>query len=112
MNNNTLHILTALVLIPLSALYAVEAPISAKPNVLIIYVDDMGWAQPGCYGGKMAATPNIDALAAGGVRFTQFYCAASICSPSPSSVHNAFSLRPTLWAITWLAASRMLAVER
>ena len=46
---------------------AVAAP---KPNVLIFYLDDMGWAQPGCYGGKLAPTPNIDAIAASGVRFT------------------------------------------
>lgn len=53
-----------------------------KPNVLIFYVDDMGWAQPGCYGGKLAPTPHIDALAAGGVRFTDGYVSACICSPS------------------------------
>ena len=55
---------------------------AAQPNVLIIYVDDMGWAQPGCYGGKMAPTPHMDALAAGGVRFTDGYVSACICSPS------------------------------
>ena len=53
-----------------------------KPNVLVIYMDDMGWAQPGCYSGKMAPTPNIDALAAGGVRFTDGYVSACVCSPS------------------------------
>ncbi|MGB8166949.1 MAG: sulfatase-like hydrolase/transferase [Chthoniobacteraceae bacterium] len=52
-----------------------------KPNVLILFVDDMGWAQPGCYGGKLAPTPNIDALAAGGVRFTDGYSSGCICSP-------------------------------
>ena len=52
-----------------------------KPNVLIFYVDDMGWAQPGCYGGKMAPTPNIDALAKDGVRFTDGYSSGCICSP-------------------------------
>lgn len=41
----------------------------------------MGWAQPGCYGGKMAPTPNIDALAAGGVRFTDGYSSGCVCSP-------------------------------
>lgn len=54
---------------------------SSKPNVLIFYVDDMGWAQPGCFGGKMAPTPNIDALAAGGVRFTNGYSSGCVCSP-------------------------------
>jgi arylsulfatase A-like enzyme len=70
------------ILFSLVALYAsgphAEA---AKPNILIFYVDDMGWAQPGCYGGKMAPTPNIDALAKGGVRFTDGYSSGCICSP-------------------------------
>ena len=61
---------------PLSA-----AP-AAKPNIVIFYLDDMGWAQPGCYGGKLAPTPNIDALAAGGMRFTGGYVSACICTPS------------------------------
>ena len=59
---------------------AADVP-ATKPNILIFYVDDMGWAQPGCYGGKMAPTPNIDALAAGGVRFTDGYSSGCICSP-------------------------------
>ena len=67
-------------------LLALLAPLAAlaadKPNVLILYLDDMGWAQPGCYGGKLAPTPNIDSLAKNGVRFTDGYVAACICSPS------------------------------
>ncbi len=62
-----------------TALPAAGAP---KPNVLIFYVDDMGWAQPGCYGGKLAPTPHMDALAAGGMRFTDGYVSACICAPS------------------------------
>lgn len=53
-----------------------------KPNVLIFYLDDMGYAQPGCYGGKMTPTPNIDILASNGVRFTDGYVSACVCSPS------------------------------
>lgn len=60
---------------------AAPAAEAARPNILIFYVDDMGWAQPGCYGGKMAPTPNIDALAAGGMRFTSGYSSACVCSP-------------------------------
>lgn len=66
--------LLTLVLLP-------NASVAGQPNVLVFYVDDMGWAQPGCYGGKMAPTPNIDALAAGGVRFTNGYSSGCICSP-------------------------------
>jgi arylsulfatase A-like enzyme len=58
------------------------AAAAEKPNVLIFYLDDMGWAQPGCYGGTLAPTPNIDSLAAGGVRFTDGYVSACVCSPS------------------------------
>jgi arylsulfatase A-like enzyme len=54
---------------------------AAPPNVVIFYLDDMAWAQPGCYGGKLAPTPNIDALAANGVRFTQGYSSGCVCSP-------------------------------
>jgi len=72
-----LSLFTVLLLNPLTML----AASATKPNVLIFYVDDMGWAQPGCYGGKMAATPNIDALAKGGVRFTAGYSSGCVCSP-------------------------------
>ena len=55
---------------------------SKKPNVLMIYIDDMGSIQPSCYGGTIVPTPNIDRLAATGVRFTDGYVSACICSPS------------------------------
>ena len=73
--------LTAGLLWLATTLAAVAAPAAARPNVLIFFVDDMGWAQPGCYGGKLAPTPNMDALAAGGVRFTDGYSSGCICSP-------------------------------
>jgi arylsulfatase A-like enzyme len=53
-----------------------------KPNVILIVTDDQGAADARCYGSKDLETPNIDALAASGVRFTQFYSAAPVCSPS------------------------------
>lgn len=52
-----------------------------KPNVLVFYLDDMSWAQPGCYGGKLAPTPHMDQLAQSGVRFTDGYSSACVCSP-------------------------------
>src|SRR3569833_862606 len=67
---------------PLATLHATDAAKpNTKPNILIFYVDDMGWAQPGCYGGETAPTPNIDALAAAGMRFTDGYSSGCICSP-------------------------------
>ncbi len=63
-----------------STLLAAVAAASAaeRPNIVLIMVDDMGFSDIGCYGGEIE-TPNIDSLAAGGVRFTQFYNAARCC---------------------------------
>ncbi|MBI5799175.1 MAG: sulfatase-like hydrolase/transferase [Verrucomicrobia bacterium] len=55
---------------------------AAPPNVIVILADDQGSVDLGCYGAKDLHTPNLDALAARGVRFTQFYSAAPVCSPS------------------------------
>ena len=52
------------------------------PNVILIVTDDQGAADAGCYGAQDLVTPGIDSLAARGVRFTQFYSAAPVCSPS------------------------------
>lgn len=73
---------TRLVLPFLAFLLSASAVLAdSKPNVVVIFVDDMGWAQPGCYGGKLAPTPHMDSLAASGVRFTNGYSSGCICSP-------------------------------
>lgn len=53
-----------------------------KPNIIVILSDDLGYGDPACYGGTKIKTPNIDRLAAQGVRFTNGYAPASTCSPS------------------------------
>lgn len=53
-----------------------------KPNLLIIYVDDLGYGDTAVYGHPVVQTPTIDSLAAEGVRFTQFYAPSALCSPS------------------------------
>lgn len=55
-----------------------------KPNIVFIVVDDMGWADLGCYGSRQIQTPNIDRLAAEGVRFTQAYSGCTVCAPARS----------------------------
>jgi arylsulfatase A-like enzyme len=71
---NILHRLLALLLIPAAAsTFAAE-----RPNVIVILSDDMGFSDLGCYGSEIA-TPNLDSLAKGGVRFTQFYNTARCC---------------------------------
>ena len=53
----------------------------AMPNIVFILADDLGWAELGCYGNRFNKTPNLDRLAAEGMRFTDAYAAAPVCSP-------------------------------
>ena len=70
----------ALLLLVLVACGGEAAPETQRPNILIILADDLGYSDLGVYGSEIE-TPNLDALARGGLRFTQFY-AAPVCSPS------------------------------
>src|SRR5687768_4347761 len=58
----------------------------SRPNVIFILSDDQGVSDLNCYGSKDLVTPNIDRLAANGVRFSQFYAAAPVCSPSRAAL--------------------------
>jgi len=53
-----------------------------KPNIILIFIDDMGWADFSCFGNKDAQTPNIDSMAAEGIAFEQFYVNSPVCSPA------------------------------
>ena len=75
-------LLAAWVLLP--ELTAMGAPSAKPPNVLLILADDLGYSDLGCYGGEIE-TPNLDRLAAGGLRFTQFYNTAR-CWPSRAAI--------------------------
>jgi arylsulfatase A len=57
-----------------------------QPNVVMVLADDLGWKRLGCYGSDYYETPNLDALASDGMRFTQAYTAASISSPTRASL--------------------------
>lgn len=57
-----------------------------KPNIVLILVDDLGWIDTGCYGSKFYETPNIDRLAAAGIRFTDGYAACAVCSPTRAAI--------------------------
>lgn len=73
---------------PLLALLFVLPAISAprKPNVVLIYTDDQGSVDMNCYGARDLITPHMDGLAQDGIRFTQFYSAAPVCSPSRAAL--------------------------
>ncbi len=78
---------------------AVAAPVvrPQAPNVVIILADDLGYGDLGCYGNTEIATPHIDALAAGGLRFTDFHSNGAVCSPTRASLLTGFY--PQRWGI-------------
>jgi arylsulfatase A-like enzyme len=57
-----------------------------RPNIVFFLVDDLGWADLGCFGSSFHETPNIDKLASTGMRFTQAYAACPVCSPTRASI--------------------------
>ncbi|XP_054891577.1 arylsulfatase A [Poeciliopsis prolifica] len=59
---------------------------AAPPNFVLLFADDLGFGDLGCYGHPSSLTPNLDRLAAGGLRFTDFYCTSPVCSPSRASL--------------------------
>lgn len=83
------------VLLPLASVAA--AP-PERPNFVMVFIDDMGWGDFSCFGNQDAATPHIDRLAAGGIRFSQFYVNAPICSPSRCALTT--GQYPHRWRIT------------
>ena len=69
----------------LQNLFAGE-PSGERPNIVFILADDLGWHQLGCYGSKFYETPNLDSFAKEGMRFTDAYAAAAVCSPTRASI--------------------------
>ena len=69
-------------LILCAVLPAVLAAAERKPNIIVIMADDLGFGDVSSYGAKDFSTPNIDRLAAEGIRFTSGYCSASTCTPT------------------------------
>lgn len=74
----------------LLALFLLVAGVAAaaepKPNVILLLADDLGWSGLGCYGNTLHETPNLDRLAAEGMRFTDAYAACTVCSPTRASL--------------------------
>jgi len=70
----------------LSCLLVVASAFADRPNVLLIVVDDLGWKDTGCYGSSFYETPNVDRLAASGMRFTDAYSANPLCCPTRASI--------------------------
>src|SRR4051794_23577241 len=84
MRNLPLHILLGSFLLLAIQLRA-QAADAPPPNVVLIFCDDMGYADIGCFGGK-TPTPNIDRLATEGAKFTDFYVSQAVCSASRAAL--------------------------
>jgi arylsulfatase A-like enzyme len=70
---------------PLTGLRAQTTAVGERPpNVIFIMADDLGYGDLGCYGQEQVKTPNLDRMAAQGIRFTQYYAGSTVCAPSRS----------------------------
>ncbi len=84
------RVLIRLVVIALAVFFTVQEKANAsenkQPNIVIIYVDDLGYGDLSCYGATAVQTPNVDKLAQGGVLFSDGHCSAATCTPSRYSL--------------------------
>ena len=81
-----------------------------RPNVIVLLIDDMGYADLSCFGQTKIKTPNIDRMASEGIRFTQYYVNSPICSPSRTALLT--GQYPARWKITSFLESRDSNVRR
>jgi arylsulfatase A-like enzyme len=72
---------------------------ATKPNIVLIFVDDMGYGDPGCYGGSLVPTPKIDSLTEPGIRFTQGYSISPVCGPSRVGLLS--GMQPSRIGVYW-----------
>ena len=90
--------MNALLILFLSALVSFcKTPSATRPNVIVIFIDDMGYSDFSCFGGQVE-TQHIDRLAAEGIKFTNFYVNSPICSPSRVALTT--GQYPHRWRIT------------
>ncbi|QDT29228.1 Arylsulfatase [Gimesia panareensis] len=78
------------IVLTLLTLFGAAGTISAadQPNIVLIFIDDMGWKDVGCYDNDFVDTPHIDQLAKEGMRFTDFYAAGAVCSPTRCALQS------------------------
>ena len=86
-----------------------QVPSGDRPNFVVVFIDDMGWSDLGCYGGT-TPTPHLDRLAKEGLRFQQFYVNSPICSPSRVALTT--GQYPQRWRITSYLDNRRRNRER
>ena len=80
--SNSLMRIAALSLLALATCSSPVCAAAAKPNIVFILADDLGYGDLGCYGQTKIRTPNLDRMAAEGIRFTNFYAGCTVCQPA------------------------------
>jgi arylsulfatase A-like enzyme len=103
-------LITSLILIVASFPSSSGDAAESKPNIVVVFIDDMGWGDLSCFGNKAVETENIDRLAAEGIRFEQFYVNSPICSPSRVAIST--GQYPQRWRITSYLSNRQHNNER
>lgn len=94
--NRSIASIAAVVMFFSAGMLRAEDP--KPPNIILVLIDDMGWGDFSCFGNRDAKTPHIDRLAQEGIRFSQFYVNAPICSPSRCALTT--GQYPQRWKIT------------
>ena len=95
------HFIPAVALFVLPLVTTTQAE---RPNIILVFIDDMGWADFSCFGNTDAETPQVDRMAAEGLAFEQFYVNSPICSPSRIAIST--GTWPQRWNITSYLAHR------
>src|SRR6185436_19134283 len=77
-------LVTSAALVGVNQAAAAETP--TRPNIVVLFTDDQGYGDVGCFGAKAFKTPNLDRMAAEGTRFTSFYVAQPVCTASRAAL--------------------------
>ena len=94
----------------LFCILGLEIQAKNRPNIILVFIDDMGWGDFSCFGNQDASTPHIDRLAKEGIRFEQFYVNSPICSPSRVAIST--GQYPQRWKISSYLGHRAQNVKR
>lgn len=97
-NRSLQKLIIILCIVAINSPLAWSEQVRTKPNIILVFIDDMGWADLSCFGNTDITTPNIDRLAEEGIAFEQFYVNAPICSPSRVAIST--GQYPQRWKIT------------
>ncbi|MEN6496017.1 MAG: sulfatase-like hydrolase/transferase [Thermoguttaceae bacterium] len=98
------HLLAAITVVGLVAGHQAVAAEARRPNLVLVFIDDLGWGDFSCFGNTAVKTANVDHLAAEGLRFSQFYVNAPICSASRCAIST--GQYPQCWRISSYLAER------